>query len=523
MKKALFVVGVLVLMLFVFANGASAQAPGDPVKGKTLWDQGTCKNCHGANGEGKYAGVRAGDTRVAADWIKQVRTPRANMPAFAAAQVSDQDLTDMLAYMKTLTAPTGTFTAVTYTAQPNDPPGKVLMTQKRCWGCHGDNPIGGVLAQGRFVNQGRAPSAEIVIKQLRTPAQRMPSFSATQVTDAEAAQIADYLKSLAATLTPATPAPAATPAAAPAPAPVAQAAPVKVATGGDGMKNVFVRAAGTNEDPFGGLPINTSSGLGAASKFGVGGPGVFAAPGGKPSDKSGDGTSPRKAIFIGGAWAMGPAVGGNVGYRAANENPEELPSCATVKSPAGVSRWFKMDTWQNKKLQIWLDDELNTATAPSGSAVFGAGDNWMVGLNQQSAWAVNGWDWVIGAPANPYYADGWVLAVYDPTNMQPNFAYEAPNATLYTLTTSGTGSLRRSGQGAPLADSSRGVSGTGIIYGSGVAGAFSNVHGYATYNKNQPSHLLWWEGVMDGWVHTRVYNQMIWDGVVTVCSYRAGR
>lgn len=292
--------------------------------------------------------------------------------------------------------------------------------------------------------------------------------------------------------------------------------PVKIATG-EGMKSVFVRAAGTNEDPFGGLPINTSSGLGAASKFGMGGPGVFAAPGGKPSDKSGDGTSPRKAIFIGGAWAMGPAVGGNVGYRAANENPEELPSCATVKSPAGVSRWFKMDTWQNKKLQIWLDDELNTATAPSGSAVFGAGDNWMVGLNQQSAWAVNGWDWVIGAPANPYYADGWVLAVYDPTNMQPNFAYEAPNATLYTTAVSGSGSLRRSGQGAPLADSGRGVSTSGIIGGIG------SVHGYATYNKNQPSHLLWWEGVMDGWVHTRVYNQMIWDGVVTVCSYRAGR
>lgn len=291
--------------------------------------------------------------------------------------------------------------------------------------------------------------------------------------------------------------------------------PVKAATGGDGMKAVFVRTAGTNEDPFGGLPIATSSGLGAASKFGIGGPGVFAAPGGKPSDKSGDGTSPRKAIYIGGAWAMGPSVGGPVGYRAANENPMELPSCATVKSPAGTSRWFKMDTWQNKKLQVWLDDELNTATAPSGSAVFGAGDSYMWGLNGQSAWVVNGWDIYPWVGVN--WVEGWVMAIYDPTNMQPNFAYEAPNATLYTTTYTAGGGVRRSGQGAPLADSGRGVSTSGIIGGLG------SVHGYGSYNKYIPSHLLWYEATFDGWVHARVYNQMIWDGVVTVCSYRAGR
>jgi hypothetical protein len=289
---------------------------------------------------------------------------------------------------------------------------------------------------------------------------------------------------------------------------------------GQPMPKAFVRVAGTNEDPFGGFPIGTSSGLGSFSKFGIGGPGNFVSPGGVPSDKSGDGTTPRKAIYIGGAWAVGPSVGGNVGYRAANENPMEIPSCATVKSPAGTSRWFKLDSWRDKKLQIWLDDELNTATAPSGSAVFGAGDNYMNGLNQQSAWAVNGWDWVIGAPVDPLYMDGWVMMVLDPDNMRPNYAFNAPNATLYTANTSGSGSVSRLGQGVSPADR---VSVTGIIYGAGSPGAFSNVHGYGRYNKNVPNHLLWWEGVMDGWVHLRVYNQMIWDGVVSVCSYRAAR
>lgn len=275
--------------------------------------------------------------------------------------------------------------------------------------------------------------------------------------------------------------------------------PVKAATGGDGMKTVFVRTAGTNEDPFGGLPISTSSGLGSASKFGVGGPGVFAAPGGKPSDKSGDGTTPRKSVYVGGAWAAGPSVGGMVGYRAANENPVELPSCVTIKSPAGTSRWFKMDTWKNKKLQVWLDDELNTATAPSGSAVFGAGDSYMWGLNAQSAWVKNGWDiypWV-----GESWVEGWVMAIYDPNNMRPNFEYEPPNAALYT-----TNNVRN----------------RFLVSQSGVIGE-SSIHGYGEYNPNQKSHLLWYEGNFDGWVHARVYNQMIWDGVVTVCSYRAAK
>jgi hypothetical protein len=47
------------------------------------------------------------------------------------------------------------------------------------------------------------------------------------------------------------------------------------------------------------------------------------------------------------------------------------------------------------------------------------------------------------------------------------------------------------------------------------------IHSWAQYNPFQPSHLLWWEGHLDGWVHARVFNQMVWEGVVSVCSYRA--
>jgi pyruvate/2-oxoglutarate dehydrogenase complex dihydrolipoamide acyltransferase (E2) component len=94
----------------------------------------------------------------------------------------------------------------------------VLFNQKRCVACHGADPSGFIKA--RFTDKGRTVTVADVIKQLRTPFQRMPMFSTTQVSDAEAGQIADYYRSLQpatvpAAAAPAAPAPAATPAALP--------------------------------------------------------------------------------------------------------------------------------------------------------------------------------------------------------------------------------------------------------------------------------------------------------------------
>jgi hypothetical protein len=101
-------------------------------------------------------------------------------------------------------------------------------------------------------------------------------------------------------------------------------------------------------------------------------------PGGTPSTRSGDGTSPRKAIYIGGTWREG-----------LRPTEAEMPTCATIKSPAGTSRWFKADTWKDRQLIVWLDDELNDATRPSGSAVFGAADDYMKGTASGGFWQKN--------------------------------------------------------------------------------------------------------------------------------------
>jgi mono/diheme cytochrome c family protein len=191
-RKVWFATAVALVLAGLVSGAVFAQTGGDAARGQEIWQQANCKNCHGADGEGAYAAPRAGDGKTAEEWIKQVRTPRVNMPTFSAAQVSDQAIADMQAYMQTLAAP-ASFAPKQFPLPANAHPGLTLMAQKRCVACHGD---GVQFVQMRFVSQGRAVTTEAVIKQLRTPAEFMPMFSATQVSDEQAAQIADYLSSL---------------------------------------------------------------------------------------------------------------------------------------------------------------------------------------------------------------------------------------------------------------------------------------------------------------------------------------
>jgi mono/diheme cytochrome c family protein len=190
LRRIWFVAATVLIMLGTVTSAAYAQA-GDVARGQELWSQKLCKNCHGANGEGAFAGPRAGDGKTADEWIAQVRSPRANMPHFTDVQVSDQEIRDMWQYIQTLPAP-ASFTPKQFELPANASEGQTLTAQKRCVACHGD------FAQTlnfRFVNQKRTTiDAATVIKQLRTPAQNMPAFSATQVTDEQAAQIAVFLQ-----------------------------------------------------------------------------------------------------------------------------------------------------------------------------------------------------------------------------------------------------------------------------------------------------------------------------------------
>lgn len=85
---------------------ASAPLPvGNVATGKLLYMKHTCYFCHGTAGQGGIAGARlALVARNTQGFIRYVRRPSGQMPAFTEKMLSDQELTDMYAYVRQLPA-----------------------------------------------------------------------------------------------------------------------------------------------------------------------------------------------------------------------------------------------------------------------------------------------------------------------------------------------------------------------------------------------------------------------------------
>ena len=96
------------LILFLVAWLQAAQPPattpaGNVDAGKRLYDKHTCYFCHGTAGQGGVAGARvASVARNAQSFIRYVRRPPGSMPAYSETMLSDQELTDILAYLRSL-------------------------------------------------------------------------------------------------------------------------------------------------------------------------------------------------------------------------------------------------------------------------------------------------------------------------------------------------------------------------------------------------------------------------------------
>ncbi|MEO8682189.1 MAG: cytochrome c [Vicinamibacterales bacterium] len=94
-------------------SAALAQAPvpatpaGNAENGKRLFMKETCYYCHGTVGQGAGpVGARIGPpTRALAGFIRYVRRPSGSMPAITEKVVSDQELTDIYAFLRTIPAP----------------------------------------------------------------------------------------------------------------------------------------------------------------------------------------------------------------------------------------------------------------------------------------------------------------------------------------------------------------------------------------------------------------------------------
>ena len=104
MKIKLFVIALAVSMS-LGAAFAQDEPKGNAQTGKQLFEAKGCYSCHGFVGQGSREGPRLTPALAYPAFVAQLRTPRAIMPPYTAALVTDQQAADMHAYLAGLPKP----------------------------------------------------------------------------------------------------------------------------------------------------------------------------------------------------------------------------------------------------------------------------------------------------------------------------------------------------------------------------------------------------------------------------------
>lgn len=98
----------LLLLFAIFALTALAQTKaGDAANGQRLFEKDGCYQCHGHVGQGGTAGARLAQTKLPLIAFTAIvrNPPSGGMPPFRAKVLSDQELADIYAYIKTFPEP----------------------------------------------------------------------------------------------------------------------------------------------------------------------------------------------------------------------------------------------------------------------------------------------------------------------------------------------------------------------------------------------------------------------------------
>jgi mono/diheme cytochrome c family protein len=95
-----------ITILLAGATLAAQQPSGSKDNGKKQFERAGCWECHGYAGQGGRDGARLADTALTvAQLTRYVRKPTGAMPAYIDKVMSDQELADIWAYLKSMPAP----------------------------------------------------------------------------------------------------------------------------------------------------------------------------------------------------------------------------------------------------------------------------------------------------------------------------------------------------------------------------------------------------------------------------------
>jgi len=92
-------------ILVILMMAAQTPPAGNAGNGQKLFMKENCYYCHGTAGQGGRDGARIAQTALNVQGvIRYVRKPTGGMPAFTEKILTDQQLTDIYAYLKSLPA-----------------------------------------------------------------------------------------------------------------------------------------------------------------------------------------------------------------------------------------------------------------------------------------------------------------------------------------------------------------------------------------------------------------------------------
>jgi quinol---cytochrome-c reductase cytochrome c subunit len=183
-------------LVLVLAVGLALAAPAHGATGKELFREG-CSSCHGLNGDGvpdrgpslQGVGAAAADFYLSTGRMPLV-TP-GQEPERSRPQYSDEHIDALVAYVASLGA--GPPVPSPDSTAGNVAEGQRIFTES-CSGCHQIEARGGVVTGG-FSPSLQAASTRQIYEAVRIGPWMMPSFDRSQLSDAQLASVAKYVRS----------------------------------------------------------------------------------------------------------------------------------------------------------------------------------------------------------------------------------------------------------------------------------------------------------------------------------------
>ena len=138
-----FFIAFLLMLPLLLTIDAAAQ--GDAAAGETLWRNrglNRCVDCHGTNGEGAFGPDLAGRALTLEQFTRALRQPWGIMPAYPPVLYSDQEVSNLHAYLSNL--PRVAVPGPWRTPLPANAPRaqELLIAGVGCAQCHGDGLAG---------------------------------------------------------------------------------------------------------------------------------------------------------------------------------------------------------------------------------------------------------------------------------------------------------------------------------------------------------------------------------------------